>query len=42
MSVAELIEALDQQYGNPNCPAQYKLIQQGIAELRRLHEESQK
>lgn len=40
MTTAELIEALDQQYGNPNCPAQYKLIQEGIAELRRLYEES--
>lgn len=36
MKLDELIEALDQRYGNPYMAKEYSLIQQAIQELRRL------
>ena len=38
MNTNELIEALDQRYGNPHAK-DHALIQQAIVEMRRLHEE---
>lgn len=36
MTLKELIETLDQQFGNQYAPQRYKIIQQAVAELRRL------
>jgi len=36
MNLDELIEALDQQFGNQYAPQRYKIIQQAVAELRRM------
>jgi hypothetical protein len=36
MNLDNLINELDQNYGNPNAPKQYKRIQEAVAELRRL------
>jgi hypothetical protein len=43
MKLEQLIEQLDNRFGNPNAPSQYSLIKLAIAELRRLQElDSQK
>jgi hypothetical protein len=36
MNLNELIETLDQRFGNQHAPQRYKIIQQAIIELRRL------
>ncbi|CAB4241648.1 hypothetical protein UFOVP71_186 [uncultured Caudovirales phage] len=36
MNLEQLIEDLDQNYGNPRAPKQYHRIQLAVAELRRL------
>lgn len=38
MTTEELIEALDQRYGNPYAAKECGLIQQGIARLRELND----
>jgi lauroyl/myristoyl acyltransferase len=38
-SARELIEALDQRYGNPYMAKEYGLIQQAIEELRKIQDE---
>jgi hypothetical protein len=39
MKLEELIEALDQRYGNPYMAKEYGLIQQAIEELRKIQDE---
>lgn len=39
MKLDELIEALDQRYGNPYMAKEYGLIQEAIKELRRMQSE---
>ena len=36
MTLSELIEALEQRYGNPYAVKEYGLVQQATKELRRL------
>lgn len=36
MNLEELIEALDQRYGNPYAANEYGLIQQAVVELRKV------
>lgn len=42
MKLEELIEALDQQFGNQYAPQRYKIIQEAVKELRRLQEMEEK
>lgn len=42
MDVKELIEQLDQRFGNPYAPKHYRIIQEAVKALRKLTEEKEK